>query len=331
MIPVRWHTCGGASRTRILRYELIAVAAAMLLGSRGIRAQELTTAPIPGVCRAGTPIEVVRDGFEGTEGPVALPDGDLLFVENRASRVTRVALDGSVSAFVTYPGGVNALAFDPHGELVAVLTAQPGIAVIYPADKARTLVDRVDGKPLNRPNDLVIDRKGGVYFTDPGGYPKPGQPRPPTAVYYLDPRGKLLRLADDIELPNGIQLSPDEKTLYVANTQGEYVLAFQVAADGSVHGRRNFAHLAGFQQTPRGPSSGADGLAVDSAGRLYVATTIGVQVFDSGGAALGTLVLPKQPQNLAFAGEHKQVLFVVGGGSVYRIAMLARGFSRRAK
>ena len=331
MTPVPWHTCGGRSRIQMRRCNLMVAAAAVLMGSCGLRAEELTTSGIAGVCRAGTPIEVVRDGFEGTEGPVALPDGDLLFVENRASRVTRVAMDGSVSTFVSYPGGVNALAFDPHGELVAVLTAQPGIAIIYPADKARTLVDRVDGKPLNRPNDLVIDRKGGVYFTDPGGYPKPGQPRPPTAVYYLAPGGKLLRLVDDIELPNGIQLSPDEKTLYVANTQGEYVLAFQVAADGSVHSRRNFARLAGFQQTARGPSSGADGLAVDSAGRLYVATTLGVQVFDSGGAALGTLVLPKQPQNLAFAGAHKQVLFVVGGGSVYRIPMLARGFGRRAK
>jgi gluconolactonase len=105
-----------------------------------------------------------------------------------------------------------------------------------------------------------------------------------------------------------------------------------VAADGSVHGRRNFAHLAGgLRQTPNGPSSGADGLAVDSAGRLYVATTIGVQVFDVHGAPLGTVVLPKQPQNLAFAGEHKRALFVVGGGTVYRIPILARGFSRRAK
>jgi gluconolactonase len=331
MTPVPWHTCGGPSRTRMRRYNIIGAAFALLMAGCGIRAAELTTSAIAGVCVGGTPIEVVREGFEGTEGPLALPDGDLLFVENRASRVTRVAVDGSVSAFVTYPGGVNALAFDPHGELVAVLTAQPGIAVIYPADKARTLVDRVDGKPFNRPNDLVIDRNGGVYFTDPGGYPKPGQPRTPTAVYYLDPGGKLTRLVQDIELPNGIQLSPDERTLYVANTQGEYVLAFDVAADGSVHGRRNFARLAGFRQTPNGPSSGADGLAVDSAGRLYVATTTGVQVFNPRGEALGTIVLPKQPQNLAFAGKHKRALFVVGGGSVYRITMLAQGFRGRAK
>jgi gluconolactonase len=313
------------------RYNLIGPAATLLLMSCGIWAAELTTPAITGVCAGGTHIEVIHEGFEGTEGPVALPDGDLLFVENKASRVTRVAVDGTVSAFVSYPGGVNALAFDPHGELVAVLTAQPGLAVIYPVDKARTLLDRVDGKPFNRPNDLVIDRHGGVYFTDPGGYPKPGQPRVPTAVYYLSPGGKLTRLVQDIELPNGIQLSPDEKTLYVANTQGEYVLAFDVTAAGSVTGRRNFARLDGFRQTPNGPSSGADGLAVDSAGRLYVATTIGVQVFDSHGAALGTLGLPKQPQNLAFAGKHKRALFVVGGGSVYRIPMLAQGFTKRAK
>ena len=148
------------------------------------QAASLTTPAIAGVVKAGTPIEIIGENFAGTEGPVALPDGSLLFTENRAARVTRISLDGSVGAYLTNPAGPNALALNSQGSVVAVLTAQPGVAVIYPPERAAILVDQADGKPLNRPNDLVIDRQGGVYFTDPGGRPKPGRllPSPPSTT-----------------------------------------------------------------------------------------------------------------------------------------------------
>lgn len=97
MTAAPWHTCGGRSQSRIRRYNITGAAVALLTVSFGLRAAQFTTAAIPGVCLAGTPIEIIRDGFEGTEGPVALPDAGLLFVENRASRVTRIGMDGSVS------------------------------------------------------------------------------------------------------------------------------------------------------------------------------------------------------------------------------------------
>ena len=252
---------------------------------------------------------------------MAFSDGSLLFTEAQATQVTRIAADGSVSALLTNPGVPNALALNRKGELLAVLTGQPALAVIYPAAKARTLADSFNGKPLNRPNDLVADRRGGVYFTDPGGRAKPGEPPPSPAVYYFNPAGKLLLATSDVAVPNGIQLSPNEKTLYVADTRGEYVVAFDVGSDGSLSGRRDFAHVA----------VGGDGLAVDGAGRLYVATTRGVEVVGPDGAALGVITLPKQPQNLAFAGRDKRTLYVVGRGTVYQIPMLTRGFTGRAK
>jgi gluconolactonase len=291
------------------------------------QATTLSTPAISGVVKAGTPIEVAGEGFSGTEGPLALPDGSLLFTENRAARVTRIALDGSVGVFLTNPAGPNALALDAQGSLVAVLTAQPGVAVIYPPERTTILVDQAQGKPLNRPNDLVIDRQGGVYFTDPGGRRKPGQPAT-TAVYYLT-RGKELRLIDaSVGLPNGIQLSPNEKVLYVADTTGEYVLAYPVTAAGVVGERCNFARLA---HSADAKGAGADGLAVDVDGRVYVATSLGVQVFSAAGAALGVIELPKRPQNLAFAGKSKRDLFVVGQGSVYRIHTRTHGVRSRAK
>jgi gluconolactonase len=294
------------------------------------QAATLTTPVIAGVVKAGTPIEIIGEDFAGTEGPVGLPDGSLLFTENRAARVTRIALDGSVGVFLTNPAGPNALALTSEGSIVATLTGRPGVAVIYPADHAAILVDRADGKPLHRPNDLVIDRKNGVYFTDPGGLAKPGEPAVATAVYYLNPRGDLRLLDHTVGLPNGIQLSPDGKVLYVADTRGEYVLAYDVAAEGVIGQRRNFARLARRAEAAS-TGAGADGLAVDNDGRLYVATSAGVQIFSTAGSALGVIKLPKRPQNLAFAGKNKHDLFVVGQGAVYRIHTRTQGVLSRAK
>ena len=308
---------------------LVVGAFGLALVTSAVQAAALTTPAIAGVVKAGTPIEVIGDSFAGTEGPVALPDGSLLFTENRATRVTRIALDGSVGEFLTNPAGPNGLALNAQGSVVATLTAQPGVAVIYPSERAAILVDKANGTPLNRPNDLVMDRSGGVYFTDPGGLRKPGQ-LPVTAVYYLSPRNELRLVDNGVGLPNGIQLSPDEKILYVADTTGEYVLAYDVTADGIVGERRNFARLA-HRADAGSTAAGADGLAVDVDGRLYVATSLGVQVFNAAGVALGVIELPKKPQNLAFAGKNKHDLFVVGQGAVYRIHTGTQGVLSRAK
>ncbi len=302
-----------------------------VLAAFAAQADGLVTPAIDGVVSAGTPIELIKEGFQGTEGPIALPDGSVIFTEAQVNRITRIAADKTISTFLENTNGANGLAFGPKGDLYAVQTTKPGIAVLSPAGRERVVVDRHEGAPLNRPNDLVVDKRGGVYFTDPGPRPEPGQPAPTTAVYYQPVEGKLLRLATDIGRPNGIQLSPDEKTLYVANTFGEHILAYDVKADGSVGARRNFAKLEGVTKTDTGLTSGADGLAVDAKGRLYVASTAGVQVFDAKGKALGIIALPKSPQNLAFAGPSKQTLYVVGRGSAYRVAVLTGGYAGRAK
>lgn len=309
----------------------IAVVAALLLWSVARANVDLTAPAIDGVVAAGTKIELIREGFEGTEGPLGLPDGSLIFTETRANRITQIASDGSIASFLEHSNGSNGLALLKNGDLVAVQTVDPAVGIIYPADHAQTLAATFEGKALNRPNDLVADSRGGIYFTDPGARAAAGEPQVKTAVYYLSPAGKLSRLDTSIERPNGIQLSPDEKTLYVANTGGEYILAYEVAADGSVGKRRNFAKLAGFRQTGNGWSSGADGLATDAQGRLYVASSVGIQVFSSKGKALGVIELPKAPQNLAFAGKDRKTLYVVGRGAAYRIALLAAGPATRAK
>jgi gluconolactonase len=295
--------------------------------------RKFVTPAIAGVVAADARIEVIREGFDGTEGPIALADGSIVFTENRADRLIRVAPDNAVSTYLEHTGGANALALRGNGELLAVQTAQPGIARLEPA--SNVLAAGYSGKPFNRPNDLALARTGSVYFSDPGAPPAAGTPRPATpaktGLYWLDPRGKVSLVADDISRPNGVALSPDERTLYVADSWGEHLIAFSVGSDGALSARRNFARLAGFRNAPEGQVSGADGIAVDAAGRVYVATTAGIEIFSPEGAALGVIALPKQPQNLAFGGADRSQLYVVGRGSVYRIKTLTAGVDRPGK
>jgi len=291
------------------------------------------TPAIPGVVAQGTRVEVVREGFDGTEGPVALADGSIVFTENRADRLIRLAPDNSVSTFLAPSGGANSLAIGAKGELVAVQTAVPRVAQLQPSE--RVLAANVGGRPFNRPNDLALARTGDIYFSDPGAAPAAGTrastPVAKTGFYRLSPAGRVTLITDDIPRPNGVALSADEKTLYVADSWGEHLIAYTIAADGSVSGRRNFARLAGFKTSADGPVSGADGIAVDAAGRVYVASSAGVEVFDPAGQPLGVIALPKQPQNLAFGGADRSQLYVVGRGSVYRIATQTRGVDRPGK
>jgi len=283
---------------------------------------------IPGVVAGGTRIEFIKDGFDGTEGPVPLPDGSVIFSETSGNRITKIALDGSTSTFLEPSGGSNGIGFDSQGRLIATQTLEgkTGIAVIYPAGSETVLSSEYEGKPIDRPNDLVIDKKGGVYFTDPG----------PLRVYYITPGGKTMLAADaakdGITRPNGIQLSPDEKTLYVNDIRGEYLVAYDVQPNGTLRNRRNFAQYVGVETRPEGGlGSGADGLAVDSAGNVYTTSNAGVDVFNSQGEHLGTIATPQHPQNLAFGGPDKKTLYLVGRGATYKMQMLAQGYMGRAK
>lgn len=295
-----------------------------------------TAAPnIPGVVAGGTKVEVIKEGFQGTEGPIGLPDGSLIFTETNANRITKIDLNNATSTYLENTNGSNGLAFDAKGRLISVQTTagQTKIGVLAPKGTEAVLADSFEGKPFGRPNDLVVDKKGGVYFTEPGPNATPGAPPPPLApaVYYVPAGGRAMRVADGIERPNGIMLSRDEKTLFVNNTSGEYLLAFDIQPDGTVKNRRNFAKYQGANRTDTGVSSGADGLAIDNDGRLYAATSAGVEVFSAEGQHLGTIPVSRAPQNIAFAGPNKKTLYIVGRGAAYKVRMLAQGFTGRAK
>ncbi len=297
-----------------------------------------TTAPnIPGVIAAGTKVTPIRDGFQGTEGPITLPDGSVIFTETGASRITKIDKDNAVTTFLENTNGANALAFDTRGRLIAVQTT-PGsmkVGVIYPRGSEAVFTDNFEGKPYLRPNDLVVTKTGRVYFTDMGGGGGPAGTPPalPNSVYYIPPGGQAIRVVEGVERPNGIQLSRDERVLYLNNAGGEYLLAFDIQPDGRLINRRNFAKYDGVvAANAQGVvNSQADGLAIDSEGRVYAALPNGIQVFSPQGQHLGTIPVARRVQNLAFAGADKKTLYMVGSGAAFKVQMASQGFRDRVK
>jgi gluconolactonase len=297
-----------------------------------------TVAPdIPGVVKAGTKVIVIKDDFQGTEGPIALPDGTVAFTEGGANRITRIDKDGKVSVYLDNTNGSNALAFDSKGRLVSVQRgpAHVQIGIIGPKGSEATLADNFEGNP----NDLVVTKNDGIYFTVPGPLSEAqARGKAPSAtlfvpaVYHIAPNsGRAVKVAEGITNPNGIQLSPDERTIYVNDTRGEYLIAMDVQPNGTLGPKRDFARYEGVQRDAQGIASGADGLAVDSDGRVYAATAIGVQVFSAKGQHVGTIPLSRPPQNLAFAGPDKKTLYIVGRNAAWKIQMLSSGYKGRAK
>ena len=311
-----------------------------------------TSTGIPGVVAEGAPIDRILTGFNGLDDPIGLSDGTVAFSEPGAGRVHRLnPATGEVRVLVADSNESHGITEDSKGRLITAQAwdGSTRIGVIYPASAVTTLSDNYEGRPYSRPNDLIVARNGGVYFTDPGLTAqqaqelvkryggKPLAPRLPAAVYYIPPGGRAVRIDDTIIRPNGIQLSRDEKTLYVSDSNGVDVIAWDIQPDGLVRNRRAFGQLTGRSTRDNGlggvPTFG-DGMTIDNEGRVYVTSGGGVEVFSEQGAHLGTIPIrcpPADCQNLAFGGPNKQALYVAGAGSLYRIPMIARGYSGRSK
>jgi gluconolactonase len=329
-----------------LVFVLIAVLlSATASAQRGGREQppppkDVVAPAISGVVAAGTKIELVKFPVQNPEGPIGLPDGSgIIFTERgSADRITKIDATGNTSTFVEKGNLTNGLGWDSRGRLISVQRPRGGeqVGVLYPPGSATTLVDKFEGKPFNALNDLVVTSKDGIYFTDSEG------------VYFLPPGGSasaVKRVISDIDNPNGVQLSPDEKTLYANDKDGEYLLAFDVKPDGTLTNRRNFGKyksvtIPGHKDPRLAEDNGADGLAVDSAGRVYVATNLGVEVFSPRGEYLGAIPIGMwrdeqnlfgKPANLTFSGPDKKTLYTVGSGAVYRVQLLAQGLKGNRK
>jgi gluconolactonase len=290
---------------------------------------------IPGVVAAGTQVELVQESFSWAEGPVGTPDGGLYFNDVRSSRLYRLDPADKLTTVREDSGGANGLAFDHAGDLYAAEGAEfalrgiPGkrISRQNQTGHAVTVADKFNGQPFGAPNDLILDAKGGIYFTDPGTHPF-DDPNHRGDVYYLPPGAREpTKIDDQVKLPNGVTLTMDGKTLLVIDTIGANILRYDVQADGRVKNRRVFATLP---QPTEGRGS-ADSMCIDSEDRIYAAGGAGIQVFDRSGEFLGTIKIPRNPANCAFSGPDKRTLYVTAREGLYRVRTLARGPDRPGK
>ena len=274
--------------------------------------------------------ERLATGFVFTEGPLWHPDGFYYFVDIRTNRLYRIA-PGQKAEVVRETAGGNGTTFDLQGRLILCEGGGRRVTRMGRDGKAETLVDRYQGGRFNRPNDVVCRSDGSLYFTDPDKrvpYAEREIPGPAgidnlwdgACVYRVAPDG-VVSLFAHCEYPNGLAFSPDERTLYVANTRSsKYIHGIEVDAAGGMARRRIFADMnAG---TERGIP---DGLKVDSVGRVYCTGPGGIWVFTPEGDRLGTVRFPEQAVNFAFGGVDLRTLFCCAHTSVYTLRVKAPG------
>jgi gluconolactonase len=307
---------------------------------------------IPGVVKAGSPIQRIVTGYKGLDDPIGLRDGSLVFSEPDTRRLYRLNTQtDEVSVLVADSNESHGTTEDSQGHLISAQAwdGSTRIGVIYPKGSEAVLADKYNGMPFSRPNDLIVARNGGIYFTDPGltkqqaeelvkrNGGKPLSPRLPPAVYYIAPGQTPVKIEDKLIRPNGVQLNRDETKLYVDDSNGDQVIVWDMRPNGLVENRRAFATLKGRSSRDNGLGgikTFADGMTVDNDDRLYVATGGGVEVFSPQGQHLGIIPVrcpPADCQNIAFSGPAKQTLYIGGAGSLYKVEMIARGLTTRAK
>lgn len=287
----------------------------------GLPARAQAADPIPGIGPAGE-VKKLHTGLMFTEGPVADRQGNVYFSDVQGNKLYKVDLQGDLSVFLDPSNHTNGLAINAAGSIVACEMDGRIVEINAKTKEVKALAAEYEGKRFNAPNDLVIDREGGIYFTDPPFRAPMPPPQVVTAFYYRAADGKVTRLGVVETAPNGIILSPDEKTLYVIPSRQAEMLAYPVEAPGKIGPQRVYCTL---KQAAGKTTGGGDGLAIDSKGNLYITSALGIQVFDPAGKPLGIIETPEQPANCDFGGKDNKTLYVTARTSLYAIPMEAAG------
>ena len=267
-----------------------------------------------------TELRQVATGFVFTEGPLWHPDGFFYFVDVRASMLYRLTL-GEKPVVVRKTNGGNGTTFDLQGRLINCEGDGRRVTRTEADGTVTTLIDRFEGKRLNRPNDVICASDGALWFTDPSlRVPLPERELERAAVYRIAADGAVREVAP-FEYPNGLALSPDERTLYVANTRWtKYIHAIEVDAGGTMVRRRIFADMSSD-----GTNGVPDGMKVDAAGRVFCTGTGGVWVFAPDGTKIGIIETPEVCANIAFGGPDLRTLLLTASTSVYTLRVKTPG------
>ena len=218
-----------------------------------------------------------------------------------------------MTTFVEQSGRANGLRFDLDGNLIICEMGARRVTAISPRGNTSVLAERFEGNRFNSPNDLWVDPKGGIYFTDPRYGATDDQEIAGYHVYYISPdQSEIRRVADDLLRPNGIVGTPDGGRVYVADHGAGRTYVYTPADDGSLTDRRLFV------------AQGADGMTMDDLGNLYL-TGRDVTVYNPDGALIGSIAMPETPANLTFGGPDGTTLFITARTSLYTLEMMVGG------
>jgi len=252
--------------------------------------------------------QLVSEGHRSTDGLAVNAAGEMFFTDPGNNRIHKVGLDGKVSVFAEDTNGANGLMFGPDGRLYAGAARIRQIVAYDPSGKAEVLASDAPS------SDIAVNVKGDLYFTDSAN----------KKVWYLPKGGKPRVVDEGIELPNGVLFSTDQTLLYVSDWAAQLSWVFQIQPDGSLAHKQRYFYLHLPDAAMR---SGADGMAVDSEGRVYIATSLGVQVFDQIGKCHAILPPPQNGSfsNVEFGGPNMDELYVTNGDKVFKRKTKAKG------
>ena len=258
----------------------------------------------------------VATGYTFTEGPAWSPEGYLLFSDVPNNKIWRLAPGARPVIFRADSHGANGNAFGPKGRLYTCESRSRRVTRTDRKGRVRTLLAAWKGQRLNAPNDIVVSRKGHIYFTDPAfGSQSEARELDFYGVYHLTPQGQAELIARPKGRPNGIALSPDGRILYVDNSDERNLRAYDVDRHGEVHHERVL--IAAIDGPP-------DGMAVDRKGNLYIAANQ-LLVYSPAGKLLHTIEVPEKPSNCAFGGTDGKTLYITARSSVYAVRLGVQG------
>ncbi len=263
----------------------------------------------------GAQVQKLVNDFQFTEGPAGDAAGNVYFSDIPNNRIIKWSLDGTPSVFLNNSGGANGLYFDQDGNLLACQGEARRLVSISPKGEVRVLADKYQGKKLNSPNDLWIDPKGGVYFSDPRYGNREGMELKGEYVFYLTPNHKtVVRVISDMVRPNGLIGTPDGTMLYVADAGAGKTYAYQINKSGTLAKKQLFA------------PEGSDGMTIDNKGNVYLTNKV-VAVYNKSGKKIDEIEVPEEPANVTFAGKDNSTLFITARTSLYAVEMQVKGTS----
>ncbi len=340
MFPLRLHPVALAMSFSVISVALGSCAAHQPAAGKTIGSVERLDPALDGIVNAKAVVEIIAEGHEWSEGPLWLPRQKMLIYSDvPRNAIYKWTEKGGATLYLQPSGytaaekrggetGSNGLALDNEGKLLLCQHGDRRVARMTaplnaPAPGFSSVAASYDNKKFNSPNDLAVHANGDIYFTDPPyGLEKqmedPKKETPYQGVYKVKPGGQVLLLTDSISRPNGIVLTPDGKTLIVANSDGAkpYWYAYDISGDSLTNGRLFYDATAESKQMP----GGNDGLKIDSRGTVFATGPGGVWIFNAGGKVLGRIRVPAATSNCALSDDEK-TLFITADMYVLRVKM----------